>query len=37
MVVVKKYVVLKPFEGIPKKSDFEIVEYELPELTENGN
>lgn len=36
MVIAKKYVVLNPFVGEPKKSDFEIVEEVLPELQENG-
>ncbi|XP_047529289.1 prostaglandin reductase 1-like [Vanessa atalanta] len=32
MVKAKKYVVKKYFEGVPKRSDFELVEYELPPL-----
>ncbi|XP_045448867.1 prostaglandin reductase 1-like [Melitaea cinxia] len=32
MVKARKYVVKKHFEGVPKKSDFDIVEYELPSL-----
>ncbi|XP_046959706.1 prostaglandin reductase 1-like [Vanessa cardui] len=32
MVKAKKYVVKKYFEGMPKRSDYEIVEYELPPL-----
>ncbi|XP_045448426.1 prostaglandin reductase 1-like [Melitaea cinxia] len=32
MVKARKYVVKKYFEGVPKKSDFDIVEYELPPL-----
>ncbi|CAH2234798.1 jg13221 [Pararge aegeria aegeria] len=32
MVKAKKWVVKKYFDGVPKKSDFEIVEYELPSL-----
>ncbi|KAH9640429.1 hypothetical protein HF086_018095 [Spodoptera exigua] len=35
MVVAKKYIVLNPFDGEPKKSDFAIVEEVLPELQEN--
>ncbi|XP_047030148.1 prostaglandin reductase 1-like isoform X1 [Helicoverpa zea] len=35
MVIAKKYVVLNPFVGEPKKSDFKIVEEELAELQEN--
>ncbi|CAH2097299.1 unnamed protein product [Euphydryas editha] len=35
MVKARKYVVRKYFEGVPKRSDFEIVEYELPPL-KNG-
>lgn len=31
-----KYVLTKYFEGEPKKSDFKIVEEELPELKEGG-
>ncbi|KAJ0176533.1 hypothetical protein K1T71_007712 [Dendrolimus kikuchii] len=34
MVLAKKYIVVKPFEGVPKESDFQIVEDELPELQE---
>lgn len=36
MVIAKKYVVNSPFRGMPKKSDFTIVEEELPGLNENG-
>lgn len=36
MVKAKKYVVVNPFVGEPKKSDFQIVEEELPALQENG-
>lgn len=32
MVKARKYVVVKRFDGVPKRSDFEIVEYELPPL-----
>ncbi|XP_045448868.1 prostaglandin reductase 1-like [Melitaea cinxia] len=32
MIKARKYVVKKHFEGVPKKSDFDIVEYELPSL-----
>ncbi|XP_046960050.1 prostaglandin reductase 1-like [Vanessa cardui] len=32
MVKARKYVVKKYFEGVPKRSDYEIVEYELPPL-----
>ncbi|XP_064072228.1 prostaglandin reductase 1-like [Vanessa tameamea] len=35
MVKGRKYVVRKYFEGMPKREDFEIVEYELPSL-QNG-
>ncbi|XP_075977903.1 prostaglandin reductase 1-like [Anticarsia gemmatalis] len=35
MVVAKKYIVVNPFEGEPKKSDFMIVEENLPELQED--
>lgn len=36
MVLAKKYVVVSPFVGEPKESDFKIVEEELPALQENG-
>ncbi|XP_047024544.1 prostaglandin reductase 1-like [Helicoverpa zea] len=32
MVKARKYVVKKVFEGLPKREDFEIVEYELPPI-----
>lgn len=32
MVKAKKYVVKKTFEGMPKREDYEVVEYELPPL-----
>nr|XP_034827127.1 prostaglandin reductase 1-like [Maniola hyperantus] len=32
MVRARKYVVIKYFEGVPKRDNFEIVEYELPSL-----
>ncbi|XP_046959796.1 prostaglandin reductase 1-like [Vanessa cardui] len=32
MVKARKYVVKKYFEGVPKRSDYEIVEYEIPPL-----
>ncbi|CAK1540671.1 unnamed protein product [Leptosia nina] len=32
MVKARKYVVKKYFEGVPKRDDFEIVEYELPQI-----
>ncbi|XP_052739306.1 prostaglandin reductase 1-like [Bicyclus anynana] len=32
MVKTRKYIVKRYFEGIPKRDDFEIVEYELPSL-----
>ncbi|CAG4961162.1 unnamed protein product [Parnassius apollo] len=35
MVKARKYVVKKYFEGVPKRDDYEIVEYELPNL-QNG-
>ncbi|XP_063897759.1 prostaglandin reductase 1-like [Helicoverpa armigera] len=35
MVKARKYVVKKVFQGLPKREDFEIVEYELPAL-KNG-
>ncbi|KOB68074.1 Prostaglandin reductase 1 [Operophtera brumata] len=36
MVIAKKYVVNSAFEGVPKKSDFSIVEEELPALNDNA-
>lgn len=36
-VKAQKYVLTKYFQGEPKKSDFKIVEEELPELKEGGN
>ncbi|XP_064072056.1 prostaglandin reductase 1-like [Vanessa tameamea] len=35
MVKARKYVVKKHFEGVPKREDFEIVEYDLPPI-QNG-
>ncbi|XP_050346860.1 prostaglandin reductase 1-like [Nymphalis io] len=35
MVRARKYVVKKHFEGVPKREDFEIVEYDLPPI-QNG-
>uniref|UniRef100_A0A2A4J243 Prostaglandin reductase 1 n=1 Tax=Heliothis virescens TaxID=7102 RepID=A0A2A4J243_HELVI len=35
MVKARKYVVKKDFDGVPKREDFEIVEYELPPI-KNG-
>lgn len=35
MVLAKKYIVLNPFVGEPKTSDFQIVEEQLPNLNEN--
>lgn len=35
MVMARKYVVKKHFEGVPKRDDFEIVEYDLPAV-QNG-
>lgn len=32
----RKYVLTKHFQGEPKKSDFEIVQEELPELKDGG-
>lgn len=32
-----KYVLIKYFQGEPKKSDFKIVEEELPELKDGGD
>ncbi|XP_045485144.1 prostaglandin reductase 1-like [Pieris rapae] len=32
MVKARKYVVKRYFQGVPKKDDFELVEYELPQL-----
>ncbi|XP_046970486.1 prostaglandin reductase 1-like [Vanessa cardui] len=32
MVKARKYVVKKYFEGVPKRSDYELIEYELPPL-----
>nr|XP_049699944.1 prostaglandin reductase 1-like [Helicoverpa armigera] len=34
MVKARKYVVVKEFDGLPKREDFEIVEYELPPIKE---
>lgn len=36
MVLSKKYIVLNSFVGEPKKSDFKIIEEDLPALQENG-
>lgn len=36
MVVAKKYVVVIPFAGIPKKTDFKIVEEKLPAPKDGG-
>lgn len=36
MVVAKKYVLLKPSEGLPKESDFMVKTEELPPLGPNG-
>lgn len=36
MVLARKYIVKAPFEGVPKKSDFLIVEEVLPSPQENG-
>lgn len=36
MVLAKKYVVLSPFKGEPKKSDFKVEEEELPDLQDGG-
>ncbi|CAK1547342.1 unnamed protein product [Leptosia nina] len=36
MVKARKYVVKRHFQGVPKRDDFEIVEYELPPL-KDGN
>ncbi|XP_028178924.1 prostaglandin reductase 1-like isoform X2 [Ostrinia furnacalis] len=35
MVKARKYVVLKTFDGVPKRDDFKIVEYDLPPI-QNG-
>ncbi|KAM3965135.1 prostaglandin reductase 1 [Aphomia sociella] len=35
MVIAKKYVVTKPFVGVPKESDFQIVKEELPALQDD--
>ncbi|KAL0841448.1 hypothetical protein ABMA28_015130 [Loxostege sticticalis] len=35
MVKARKYVVKRQYKGVPKKDDFEIVEYELPPLKDN--
>ncbi|XP_026761861.2 prostaglandin reductase 1-like isoform X1 [Galleria mellonella] len=35
MVLAKKYIVLKPFFGEPKNSDFQIVEERLPEIQDD--
>jgi hypothetical protein len=32
----RKWIVTKMFEGLPKRSDFEIVEEELPPLNDGG-
>lgn len=36
MVKARKYVYVKPFDGLPKKTDFEIQEEELPALNDGG-
>ena len=36
MVKTKKWILRKPFEGIPKREDLEIVEEELPPLKDGG-
>lgn len=36
MVLSRKYVVQTPFVGEPKKSNFKIVEEDLPAVEENG-
>lgn len=36
MVRARKYVVVSPFKGEPKKSDFSIEEEELPSLRDDG-
>lgn len=36
MVKARKYVLVKPFEGFPKKEDLKIVEEELPPLKDGG-
>lgn len=35
-ILAKKYVLTKHFEGEPKKSDFIVVEEELPQLKDGG-
>lgn len=35
-IIANKYVLTKYFQGEPKKSDFKIVEEELPELKDGG-
>ncbi|KAL0841454.1 hypothetical protein ABMA28_015140 [Loxostege sticticalis] len=35
MVTARKFVIKQAFNGVPKKEDFEIVEYELPPLKDN--
>ena len=36
MVKTKKWVLRKPFQGLPKREDLEIVEEELPPLKDGG-
>lgn len=36
MVTTKKYIMVKHFDGLPKLSDFEIVEEVLPSLKDGG-
>lgn len=36
MVVARKYLLVRKSEGLPKPSDFKLVEEELPPLKENG-
>lgn len=36
VVVAKKYVVLRPFEGVPKESDFKIEEETLRDIEDGG-
>lgn len=32
----RKWVLVKPFDGLPKRSDLEVVEFEVPEIQDGG-
>lgn len=36
MVIAKKYIIVKYFEGEPKASDVKIVEHKLPPIEDGG-